>query len=364
MEGNSKKMAMTFGIVGAGWRTDFFLRIARELPDRFTVGGVVVRDAAKREAFGQRWGVPTFPTLDDMLAAANPLFVIVSVSWGASVELLTACAARGVPALGETPPAPDLDGLRALGEVVQRGGRIQIAEQYLFQPLHAARIAIAHSGRIGTPTQAQVSVAHGYHGISLVRKYLGVTFENATVTATRFVSPIVESPGRNGPPPAKKVVDSAQVIAHFAFENGKLGVFDFTGDQYFSYIRGPRLLVRGERGEISGETVRWLLDHQTGVELPLVRQDTGHGGNLEGYHHRGYTLGAEYVYANPSAPGRLADDEIAIATALDKMASYAQGGPDVYSLAEAAQDRYLDTLMEQSLRTGQAVRSETQPWAA
>jgi predicted dehydrogenase len=357
-------MATAFGIVGAGWRTDFFLRIARELPDRFTVGGVVVRDVAKREAFAKRWEIRTFATLDEMLVAVNPLFVVVSVSWGASVELLTACADRGVPALGETPPAPDLDGLRALWGVVQRGGRIQVAEQYLFQPLHAARIAVAHSGRIGTPTQAQVSVAHGYHGISLMRHYLGITFENATITAMRFVSPIVESPGRNGPPATERVVDSPQVIAHFAFENGKLGVFDFTGDQYFSYIRGPRLLVRGERGEISGETVRFLLDHRTGVELPLIRQDTGHAGNLEGYHHRGYTLGAEYVYTNPSAPGRLADDEIAIATALDRMATYATGGPDFYSLAEASQDRYLDTIMEQALRTGQAVRSETQPWAA
>jgi hypothetical protein len=63
------------------------------------------------------------------------------------------------------------------------------------------------------------------------------------------------------------------------------------------------------------------------------------------------------------APDRLADDEIAIATALERMTACAQGGPDVYSLAEAAQDRYIDILMEQALRNGQPVASEHQPWA-
>jgi predicted dehydrogenase len=229
----------------------------------------------------------------------SPELVVVSVPWGVSVPLLRLCAEHGLPALGETPSAPDLAGLHELTALAKGGAKIQIAEQYYAQPLHAARLAVLQSGRIGTPSQAQVSVALGYHGISLMRKYLGVTFENATITAARIVSPIVNSPGRQGPPPTEKIVDSAQILARFDFENGKIGLFDFTGDQYFSYIRGPRLLVRGERGEIENETVRFLLDVATGVTLPLVRQDTGHLGNLEGYHHQGYTLGAEFIYRNP-----------------------------------------------------------------
>jgi hypothetical protein len=62
-------------------------------------------------------------------------------------------------------------------------------------------------------------------------------------------------------------------------------------------------------------------------------------------------------------PIRLADDEIALATALDRMADHARGGLDVYSLAEAAQDRYLDTLMEQAPRTGEVAGAEIRPWA-
>jgi len=350
-----------FGIVGAGWRAEFFLRIARALPDRFTVTGVVARSAEKGEAFTRTWGVPTFRTLDDLLTAEPRLpFVVASVPWEVSPPLLTECAEKGLPVLAETPPAPDIARLAALYAL---GARIQVAEQYAFQPLHAARIAVARSGRIGRVTQAQVSAAHGYHGTSLIRRYLGVDFENVTVTATRFVTPLVQSPGRSGPPAEERVVDSGQVIAHLRFEDGRFGVFDFTGDQYFSYIRGPRVLVRGERGEIEQETVRWLVDQKTGMTAPLTRVDTGHGGNLEGYYHRGYTLSGEWIYRNPVAPGRLADDEIAIATLLEGMAAYAEGGPDIYSLADAAQDRYLDLLIEEALRTGAPAASSTQPWA-
>ena len=51
----------------------------------------------------------------------------------------TALVESGVHVLSETPPAPDLDGLRKLW--VQVGGRdlVQVAEQYLLMPGHAAR---------------------------------------------------------------------------------------------------------------------------------------------------------------------------------------------------------------------------------
>lgn len=36
-----------FGMIGGGWRAEFFTRIARELPERFQLVGVVQRDHAK-----------------------------------------------------------------------------------------------------------------------------------------------------------------------------------------------------------------------------------------------------------------------------------------------------------------------------
>jgi predicted dehydrogenase len=359
----SPNSPITFGIIGGGWRTEFFLRIAQALPDRFRVGGMFVRDAHKGQQIEAQWGVPTVRTLTELLALEPFTFVIVSVPWPVSPVMLTALAERHMPALAETPPAPDVESLIAVHQLVQQGAKIQVAEQYHLQPLHAARIHLARSGKLGPVTQAQVSAAHGYHGISLMRRLLGVMFDNVTIRARAFTSPIVQGTARDGsPPPAEVIAPSRQIIAEFDFGE-QLGIFDFTGDQYHSWIRSPRLLVRGERGQINNEEVVYLQDFRTPISFTLQRRDAGQTGNLEGHYHQGILAGSEWVYRNPFGPARLMDDEIAVASCLQKMAEYATGGPDFYSLAEAAQDHYLNLLMNEAVEQATALTSQTQPWA-
>jgi predicted dehydrogenase len=355
---------ISFAIIGGGWRAEFFLRITRALPERFRVTGVLIRNREKHADFQHRWdGVAVADSLDGLLASPRtPRFVIVSVPWSASPGCILACAERGVPVLCETPPAPDLAGLLRLHKLTEQGARVQVAEQYALQPLHAAWLAIAGSGRLGEPAQAQVSVAHGYHGIHLMRRLLGVDFEPVTIDARPFRAPLVQGPDRHGPPEKEIIGQDEQLLARFDFDNGKLGIFDFTGAQYFSWIRANRVLVRGERGELDGGGARWLHDFRTPISAPLVRHDAGHGTNLEGFHHKGYTLGAEWVYKNPVAPGRLADDEIAIADCIQRMDAYVDGGPSHADLRQASQDQYLSLLMGQSARTGKPAASERQPW--
>jgi predicted dehydrogenase len=360
---------VSFSIIGgAGWRAAFFLRVVQALPERFTVSGVVARDPEKARALSEEWGVRTFPSADDLLAAnAAGEFAVVSVPWPVTPVLTEDLTDRGVPVLAETPPAPDVDGLVALWERVGRraGANVQVAEQYPYQPFHAARIAVAQSGRLGMVSQAQASVAHGYHGIAILRALLGVGFAEARITARKFRAPHVAGATRTGPPTEEKVETESQTLAWLEFGGGdKLGVFDFTGSQYFSYTRGPRLLARGDRGEIANLTVRRLPAFDAPVEMELVRRDAGHAGNLEGYHHQGITLGEEWVYRNPFAPARLADDEIAVATCLDRMAASVRGeGPGGYSLADASQDHYLSILMDRAATSGETVRAERMPWA-
>lgn len=154
---------------------------------------------------------------------------------------------------------------------------------------------------------------------------------------------------------------SRQVIAHLDFA-GKLAIYDFCDDQYFSWIRSPRVLVRGERGEINNNQVRYLADFRTPISFEFVRQNAGEDGNLEGYYHKGILAGNEWVYKNPFAPGHLSDDEIAIASCLVKMDRYVAGGPDFYSLAEASQDQYLNLMIEHALTSSQAISTTQQPW--
>jgi len=353
-----------FAIVGAGgWRAAFYFRIAAALPDCFRVVGGVAHRAEKARATAEQWGVPIYTTMDELLSKTSPSFVVNSVSFPDKVPVLRELVERGIPVLLETPPAEGMEDMEAMADLVEAGARIQIAEQYAFQPDQAARLKIVRSGLLGGVTQAQVSVAHGYHGMSLIRAFLGVTFEEADITAMKFSSGLVAGPGRKGPPSEEKLSDSVQQIAWLRFGD-KLGIYDFTGGQYMSWVRSPRVLVRGERGEINGDDVRYLKDFLTPVHYRLIREYAGEDANLEGWHLKGILGGQEWVYRNPFASGRLSGDEIAVATCLEKMAAYASGGPSFYSLAEGCQDHYLGLKVAEAVETGKKTVAARQSWAS
>ncbi len=209
-----------------------------------------------------------------------------------------------------------------------------------------------------------MSADHGYaNGVDLIRRLLERRPRAAhDRNAHRCDRADRGRPGSGRPAePDERLVESETVIA-FLDAGDRLGVFDFTEDQYFSWIRSRRILVRGDRGEITDRTVRSLLDHRTAVSNDLVRHDAGHDGNLEGFHLVGVTLGDEWVYRNPFAPARFSDDEIAVATCLARMRGWLEGGPDVCSLADAAQDHYLGLLIDEAARTGQPIRTAGHVW--
>lgn len=359
------RVPATFALVGAGWRAQYFLRIPRALPEQFRVSGVVVRDSARAEEIAAAWHVHTHPSLAALLDAGHrrPDFLVLAVDRASAPALLAEAAAADLPVLTETPPAADLTGLHAVWELVAAGARVQVAEQYLFHPWHAARLAIARSGRLGRVSHAQVSIAHGYHGVSLLRRLLGVGFEPARITAREFAAPLVAGPDRQGPPRTEQVVEARQVLAQLDFGD-RLGVHDFTAGQYRSWIRAPRLLARGERGEIRDAEVSYLEDFHTPVALTLRRMDSGRSGGPEGGGHLGILAGAEWVYENPFPGVDLGDDEIAGATSLLRMAEHVRdGAPGPYPFGDAAQDQYLSLCIERACADGGVVTTERQPWA-
>ena len=333
--------------------TECFLRVAGALPDRFECVAVAARRPEVRADIAERFGVVTTGSLDE-LDGFRPDFVVTSVAAAASADVIAGLTEHGHAVLAETPPGLDRSQLRALADLVGHGAIIQVAEQYQFQPLHAARLAVIRSGVLGDITSAQISVAHGYHGVALLRAALGCGLATASVTTNRFDSPISVGPGRDGPPasPANGTSEESLSILRIGTQ---LGVIDWTEDQYFSWIRGLRYLVRGTRGEIDGHEVRYLVDHETPIRQTLRRWDVGHEGDLEGYSHRGYLLGDRWVYRNPFEGARLSDDEIAVATVLAGMADHVTGSAPVYSLADAAHDTLIAIAMNEAARTGSTV---------
>jgi predicted dehydrogenase len=354
--------AVTFAIVGAGFRAQYFLRLAALLPERFQVTAMVVRDPRRAEEMRAAWAIPTHGSLSALVADHRPDFILLSTTRTAAPSLLTEAAAANVAVVTETPPAADLQGLLDIWRLVTDGARIQVAEQYLYHPWHAARLALVRSGRLGEISQVQVSVANDYHGVSLMRLLLGVGFAPARISAREFKASIVAGPSREGPPQEERWTTPRQLIAQLDF-GSKLGIYDFIAGQARSWLRAPRLLVRGERGEIKDSEVRFLKDFRTPITLELRRFDTGQQAGPEEYAHKGILAGDTWLYASPFPEASLSDDEIAGATFLQKMADYLEGGPEPYPFAQAAQDQYLALAMEEAVATGHVITADAQPWA-
>ncbi|NEN04954.1 Gfo/Idh/MocA family oxidoreductase [Diaminobutyricibacter tongyongensis] len=347
------------GIIGGGQRTRAYFTAAAS-SSTLGITSALVRSDKSAEDLTRRWGVDATTDAEEFFARALD-YVIVCVSRDAAPEFIQRAVSAGIPVLSETPPAADLAGLVSLYSSLGTAA-VQVAEQYRFQPHHAARLAIARSGLIGKPLHARLSTAHDYHAMSLGRAILDLGFREAEITATSLVDEVVATLGFDGWSDETTPKTTARVTARMRFDGGAVIDYDFSDEQYFSPLRSRHLSVRGVRGEIIDDTVRHLAGPEEPVIETITRSETGVDGDLEGRFLRGLTLGGEFVYRNTLAPGRLSDDEIAIGTVLHKMADYAAGGAPFYGLGDACHDHYLGLLMHEAVRTGKPVLTTPQPW--
>ncbi len=345
----------TFALIGSGWRARMFLDVAREL-GTVQCGGVVVRTPRSLE-------VPSFTSLDTCLREVRPDFVLTATPWSVTPGFIGEAVDRGVPVLAETPPAPDLDGLRALWSAVGAAGLVQVAEQYLMMPSHAARAAVVASGALGTPTQVQVSSTQQYHAVSLIRGLLGAGRGPVSVRASRFSAPLVSPLSRTGWTDDEEPHPTTTTIATLDFGDGRSGVYDFTEQQTRNQLRFRRLTVRGSAGELHNDEVVRMAGPRTLVRIPLVRRQTGHDLDLIGYDTEHITLGSEVLYRNPYPGRRWMDEEIAMATLLERTADWVRGeGPEPYPLAEGSQDQQVALAIEESADTDATVTTSEEAW--
>ncbi len=352
----------TFGIVGSGWRAEFFVRLARLLPDQLTLVGASVRRSEAAGQLTRRWSVPAFLSPEELVRSRRPDFVISCVSPSANPEVVGALVESGVHVLGETPPAPGLDGLRKLWARV--GGRdlVQVAEQYLLMPGHAARRELVTRGVIGQPTSAQVSSTHNYHAVSIIRGLLAVGFEPVKVSASRFSAPLVDPLSRAGWTGDDTPKAARTTIATMDF-GGVSGLYDFTDNQWHNQLRLRRIVIRGSRGEIADDTVVRLAGERTILKSSLNRSQLGYDLNLDGYDTEHISFEGGVVYRNPYLGLRLMDEEIALASLLTATGAWARGdGPGPYPLAQGCQDHLIGLAIDESAETGAPVVTGVEPW--
>jgi predicted dehydrogenase len=345
----------SFAVVGAGWRASAYWRLAADLDD-VSCAGVVVRAP-------RRLPVAAFGSVDECLVEAKPDFLVTAVPWAVNPAVIEQAVDRGVPVLAETPPAPDLAGLRTLWQAVGGSELVQVAEQYLLMPSHAARAAAVRAGMIGAPTQVHVSSTQLYHAVSLIRGLLGAARTPVTVRAGRHRAPLVDPLNRAGWTDDDVPKLATTTLATLDFGHGRSGLYDFTDNQTRNQLRFRRILVRGTHGELQDDEIVRLAAPRTIVRSPLIRRQTGHDLDLQGFDTDHIALGDEVLFRNPYVGRRFNDDEIATAALLQAMAAWVRGdGPPPYPLAEGAHDHHVALAIEEAADTERAVTTTVEPW--
>ena len=350
---------ISFGIVGSGYRAEYYGRIARTYPEIFRAV-YLCRSQEKVERMTAHTGMPATMSREAFLDF-GPDFLVIAVDRGHMGEETLKWAETGLPVITETPSGDTVEKLCQLWEAQERGGaRIACCEQYFRQPVLAAGLRAVEAGLIGNPVSLYISLLHHYHGASLIRKALGIEAGTPfTMRGSRTVTQAVATDSResailDGRPQAEE-----RDRIHIDFEGGKQADYDFSSIQYRTYLRSRHLTVRGERGEWSDTLVRYLDERGEPGQRFLLPEIPAEYRCLDNQALRDRRRNWQADLAPDTV-----QDEFAIATLLLDMGRFSRGeGENPYPLREALEDAYTWLKMEEAVaRPWEEIASEKMPW--
>ena len=323
-----------FGVVGGGWRSEFYIRIATLLPQRFELTGVYIRNPQVAITLSDKYNIITYSSLEHLINT-NPDFIVSCVdkySICSEIELL---CERGIAVLSETPIGINHEQIKDFKKKVRPEWKIQVAEQFHFQPRNQAYKKIIESGVLGTVHQVYLSCCHDYHAVRLFKYFLDIKEEKPKIQSLCLPDKVIRYNSRNGVI-TPKVVSGKQKIAVIRYGN-KTAIYDFNVEQYFSAIRSSYIRIKGTKGEIVNDSCTYL-NGSTPMRFDLTRNMCGSNENLDGLYLDSITGNSEVLYTNPFNTARLTDEEIAVSMCIEKMKNYLMTGEDFYSLSDAIND--------------------------
>ena len=356
-------------MVGSGWRSLYFARIAKALPERFELCAMLCRTEEKARRISQEYGIRTTISEDECIAY-RPDLVVVAVTKKDVAPVAMKWLERGFCVLSETPAALDIPTLEKLWELHLEGRKLVVCEQYRSYPVYGALIGLARSGIIGDPYCLNISLAHEYHGASLMRALLDLNeLEPFTVRAKNYSFPTVETLSRYEEFHDGRIANKTRTAAAFEFANGKTAFYDFDSDQYRSPIRRNYVKIRGQRGEIENNAVRYLDDTFHAVESFIDIREREVVTQYDNPNLRKIRETEDIVFEGRSlytptfGNCGLAQDETAMAIMMQGAAAYGKDlAPSPYPLECALQDAYTGMLLLQAAETGREIASAPQVW--
>ena len=386
-----------FVIVGSGWRALSYVRIAKELPEKFELCAMLCRSEEKAEKMAAEQEIYATASIGEC-CEMKPDFVVVAVNKSSIAQVSKEWMEYGFTVLCETPASLELPVLEELWQLHNEGKRLMVAEQYTKRPTYRAMLSLVEEGLLGEPDGVNLSLAHEYHGARLMRAFLGENVSMPfTVRAKTYLFKTVETISRYERFKDGRIADKKRTVATFEFADGKVAWYDFDSEEYRSPIRKKSVAVRGCKGELRDNKIYFLDENFSAAEGELdVRErvipNDNSNPNLQTIRETEKILfrsgkGNEKVIYEPAfGLCALTEDQIAIAQLMTEAAEYTRAadkltgnemsavtGNDVecaktvvkrsrQELREALQDCYMAILLQEAVSAGEIIASKEQSW--
>ena len=342
--------------IGTGNRgSNTYLPIITKLNHDLELVAVCDLDKGRVQEQADKYNIPGYTDTEEMLTQIKPdiCSIVITPSNNHIPGLL--CSQYGVSYCTETPINTDLKSADKMIEAAnEHGTKLEVNENYYRNPSERIKRQLILEGVFGKVNVAYNDFrGHGYHGIGLLRSYVGFDNEPIQVYGFRKGYSVQDHVWRKGQAKRKEEDWQHSVIE---FTDGAVGIFNFTSLSYGSPLRGFNgTKFYAERGMyFRDEGVILNEDADTQIPITIIRRTN----NVDGYE----TLAAlvantipEVVWENPLRNYPLSDGEITVASELMSLVNAVRNDTDPeYGAYNGRKDREIDVAMSMSWKNNGA----------
>ena len=343
-----------FAIIGASKRSDYLYGLLLiTLKDDVELVGVWGRSEEKARALGEKYHVPWFTDLEQMQAEIQPEAAVVSVAYAANGEVGRRVVELGLHALFETPIAHELaDADAIIAGAAARGMKIEIAEQYYRRPNERIKDALIQASIFGRVNTAYNDfMGHDYHGVSLIRSYIG--FDAPVVSVNGATAQFPTAPHYAWIEQTFGPRDEHWEHAVLHFGDGRLGFFHWTDIAYDSPLRWLRSTkFFAEKGMAVGDQVTLITPDGKDPQPIHIERRFHNVGGMETLSELVAHTNPEIVWRNPFRGYHMDDEMISVADCLMSLVrAIREDTAPEYGPVQARTDQAITLAMLESART-------------
>ena len=369
---SNRKERVRVALIGTGARSRYMYGpLLTALSDDLQLVSVWGRRTETADAMGLQLGVPAFTDTGRLIRETAPSVGIVCVQGRANGEVGLMAVQHGLHVLLETPIAYSLHEADAIITAAQeRRLKVEVAEQFHRRPMEQIKLKLIAQGLFGKVHSSFNDFAgHGYHGVSVMRSYLGFNARPKQVVA--FSAAYGLAPHWSRLAETRGARTETQEHAIVEFEDGRAGIYHWTDVAYDSALRwwrSSRFFAEKGMGISVGVGIdcqEWLTLLAPGDEAPRFltlerRLERNDGGALVAVvAHTGDPAIPVVQWDNPFRPRvkghgvQWHDDEIAVASCLMSLVDAVRGDREVtYGPIQARLDQEIVLAIQQSAASG------------